>query len=52
MTLNNVLFVLAGWTSVSVVVGLGLGQLLRYCSEADAGMPIAMPQEAVLRKSA
>jgi hypothetical protein len=50
MTLNTVMFALAVWTSVSVVAGLGLGAILRHCSDADGAMQ--MTPEPAFRKSA
>ena len=37
--LTQILFGLTAWTTVSIVVGLGLGAFLRECGAADAAAP-------------
>jgi hypothetical protein len=51
--LTHILFGLTAWTTVSIVVGLGLGAFLKYGGAADDFAPVAMPAPMpVLRKSA
>ena len=52
MTLTHILYGLTAWTTVSIVVGLGLGAMMKVGSSADGIMPHAADQTPVLRKSA
>jgi hypothetical protein len=50
MTLTYILLGLAGWTMVSVVVGLALGAMMKHCAAFDEVVPVE--NQGSLRKSA
>ena len=51
--LTHILFGLTAWTTVSIVVGLGLGAMMKQCAAADGVAPTAASDQApALRKSA
>lgn len=52
MTLTHILYGLTAWTAVSIVVGLGLGALMKVGASADGMMPNAADHTPALRKSA
>ena len=51
MTVTTILIGLGAWTLISVVVGLGVGAILKHGAAADE-LLVPMPQQAPLRKSA
>jgi hypothetical protein len=51
MTATTILIGLGAWTVISLVVGLGVGAVLKHGAAADE-LLVPVPQQAPLRRSA